>query len=78
MYKFIYLPEPEIPVYHISRSVYSKEILNRYIITKNYYFYRSSDGNCIHSGLYTSNKVEKIGGDVIRKHLLEIMEFPDV
>lgn len=76
MFKFIYLPEPEIPVYSICKATYSKDILNRYLIAENYLFYMTDSG--IHSGLFTSPHCERktryLSDQLIPKYLLEIIE----
>jgi hypothetical protein len=77
-YEILYLPEPEIPVYTLSKNNYFRSHLDKYIKAPEYYFYLY--GNVIHSGLLRPDVVKdyKANNKIIPKHLLEIIEVPDV
>ena len=76
MYKIIYLPTAE-EVHLYENRPYSQEELDRYM-GKNFYFNKESKGIIVYrigSGMLR-NRME--AGTVIPKHLLEIIEVPDV
>ncbi|MCI4436136.1 MAG: hypothetical protein JHC33_04920 [Ignisphaera sp.] len=79
MYKVVYLPTAEEVGTFQNNPLY-RTTLDRYISSPAYYFFRSSSTNAIHIGIIGGGKISEyiVTNSIIPKHLLEVIEVPNV